>query len=71
MANKSRRRQQRQEEAELRKQERGTRSDLDQLKILDNRLGKEIGATRERMRLQKRIEESKAKNRKSKKERSK
>ncbi len=66
MANKSRRLEQRREEAELRKQERQTRSDADQLKILDERLGENTGASKERARLERRIEESRTKSRKKK-----
>jgi len=57
MANKSRRRQIRKEEATLRNAERLKRSDSEQLTFLDERLGKNLGAARERDRLNKKIED--------------
>lgn len=66
MANKSRRRDERREQAELRNQERMSRSDAEQIKLLDDRLGVDNGAVRERARLTRSIEAAKAKHKKKK-----
>lgn len=52
--------------AEKLKQERSNRSDKEQLKILDQRLGKNIGALKERKRLQENISGKDISNRKKK-----
>tara|TARA_Y100001973_G_scaffold103441_1_gene170690 strand:- start:5420 stop:5632 length:213 start_codon:yes stop_codon:yes gene_type:complete len=60
MANKTRWRKKRQEEAEVRKAERAERTDSEQIALLDRRLGEGTGAARERERLLRRIELSKS-----------
>lgn len=68
MANKKRRLEQRCEEAALRKAERDARTHEEQLKRLDAMLGAGVGAKKERARLEKLIEASDLKKRRTKKE---
>ena len=67
LANKRRRLEARRQEAIDRQAQRETRSHKQQLELLDQRLGKDVGAKRERERLSSLIEEAEARSKRQKK----